>query len=191
MVTTPEQRRCVWCETEFQPKAQAGRGRIAAYCSQKCRSAARYQRGKDSGYEAVKRAKRNAKYVRHPLPRVNRVCEVEGCDAKHVARGMCLSHWAKARRAAGIDGSKLPTISLHAVAWLHSAYAPKVKVVLCKVTVGVVVKCPWCSAGMRATSPEFRICNGCGTSLELNADEVAWLTAEGVSARRAKAVSVA
>lgn len=69
-------------------------------------------------------------------------------------------------------------MTLNGVAWLHGVYAPKVKVVRCRVTVGVLADCPRCDTTMGATSPTDRICPACFTTVRLNEEEVEWVTSE-------------
>lgn len=69
------------------------------YCSAICRQRAKYARGKLSGLEARKRALRIARYESRRRP--TRTCSVEGCDGKHVARGMCRNHYRQAKCAEG------------------------------------------------------------------------------------------
>lgn len=151
-------------------------GRVRVYCSPRCRNRAKYLRALVNGVEASKRVKRKARYVPHPMVRVGRLCSIDGCERKHLALGMCRPHWKQARWAAGIDGrgTACPRVEVGAVVWRHSALAPVGQRLICRLTVGAMVPCPLCAPiFMRAFTPTFRLCESCGTSLELNPDDLA------------------
>lgn len=74
-----------------------------------------------------------------------------------------------------MDGGK-PELVLQAIASRFGAYFPKQKAVRCRVVVGLLVSCPNCSSTMAATSLHARCCPSCGTTLELNAEEVEAVT---------------
>lgn len=112
-----------------------------------------------------------------PVRRSERVCEHSGCGRPHKAKGYCLMHYKQRRPRS----DRLPTALVGAIAWKHGVYAPKDKVVKCRVTIGVMIICPCCDAVMGATSPVDRICPTCFTTLRLNAEEVSWVIYEARS----------
>lgn len=109
-----------------------------------------------------------------------RVCQVEGCESKHLAKGMCRLHWRRSRYA---TEGRNPTTVLFAMVSLRGAHLPTVKPVKARVTVGVMVDCPACPDIMAASDPVRRVCRSCGTTALLNEEEVSWLTSERRSTR--------
>lgn len=108
-------------------------------------------------------------------------CAAADCDRPHLARGLCSLHY---RRSRAERDQRHPWIVLWASASLRGAYMPKVKRVRAKVTVGVMVACPACGDWMGAPTPTARVCCACGTTLELNPEEVSWATLEKHSTLR-------
>lgn len=168
---------CEGCEAEFlaaTPKAR--------YCSQRCRGQASYLRKKATP-EAWEQylADCRKRYVpkgRPPGPAPKQVtCGVDGCDAKHLARGMCRKHYRAWQYEQ--DGDKRnPETVIGGMASLFGAYFPKPKPIKVRLTVGVMAYCPWCAATLAATSPTDRYCRGCGTTVVLNEEEVSWVISE-------------
>lgn len=112
-----------------------------------------------------------------PAHRLNRSCEMPDCGAKHLARGMCRQHYRKWQYDR--DGDKRnPVTVIGGMASLFGAYFPKPKPIKVRVTVGAMAHCPWCDSLMAATSPTHRFCRHCGTTAELNEEEVEWVTSE-------------
>lgn len=119
-----------------------------------------------------------------------RTCSRPDCVRKHLAGGFCRNHYYKDRRDRGIDDRKNRRVDsppqvavLTAMASLHGAYFPTPKAVKARVTIGLMVDCPWCPDIMAALNPHDRVCRTCGTTLTLNAEEVEWLTSERRSLR--------
>lgn len=71
---------CKECGTGFEPRFQKGEN-IKKFCSKNCKD-----KSKDR-----ERHKRN--YV--PREKVVRLCDVEGCNKKHVAQGCCAVHYKR------------------------------------------------------------------------------------------------
>lgn len=111
-------------------------------------------------------------------PGAERLCGAGDCDRQHYAKGVCRKHHSQNRRAAGLGASKIRSIVLFSMASLYGAAMPKVKPVKCKVTVGLMVECPWCGSFMSGTSSASRYCRACWTTVELNPEEVSWVIYE-------------
>lgn len=175
---------CARCAGPMQPAAGT---RTRIYCSQQCRQIAkdarkteRYQQ--DLQYRArVLEQRRTLHHARGGRPQQTGtsetcpVCAVEfdGMLGKVYCGERCRRRAAAARYAGGTTD-----VVLASLASRFGAYHPKHKPVRCRVGVGVLVHCPNCAAVMGATSPTHRACHGCGTTLQLNAEEVSWVTFE-------------
>lgn len=182
-----QERTCAECGVTLAEAS--GRGRQPTACelhlpSSYWRERVKYLRSKETGAYARKLAAKRAKYVPTPRAVVERSCEVGGCSRRHLARGLCSVHYKRARYAEGLDGSATERLVLHGVASLFGASAPKVKPVVCIRTIGLMVECPRCHDLMAGLSPHSRYCPSCWTTVELNPEEVSWVTSEGRLTRR-------
>jgi hypothetical protein len=102
---------------------------------------------------------------------------VDGCEQKHLARGMCRKHY-RAWQYANSGDQKNPIQIIGGMASLFGAYFPKPKPIKVRVPVGVMAYCPWCDAVMGAISGGRRFCRNCGTTVVLNPEEVSWVISE-------------
>jgi hypothetical protein len=117
---------------------------------------------------------------------MHRSCDVEGCESKHLASGMCKSHYRRKRWAEGKDGSVAVRLTLGAIVWRHSAFAPESRSLVMTVPFGPIAYCPYCPCVMQCAPNNMRWCGGCGTSLQLNAEEVSWAVSEARSIRQSR-----
>ncbi len=184
-----EERTCRDCGDAVFKKP--GVGRWPVRCPE-CRSAngdaAKYdQLRSDPERWSAWLAKRRATYTPKP-PRPLRLCTVDDCSAKHLARGMCRKHYRSWQWANGEEVAK-PTHIIGSMASLHGAYYPKPKMVKVKVATGVLAYCPACTSLMGAVDEEHRYCNSCGTTLTLNMEEVSWVISEQRSIEASMAVN--
>ena len=164
-------RRCEICGIEYAPRADN-----QLYCSTTCRERAKYRATRtDPDRWAAYLRKARSKYEPRPRVKVDRRCEMDGCNERHFAKGLCRSHYYQARWAAGKDGATVATVTLSAMCHRWAATKPKVKRVRCRHTVGIMPECPMCSTLMRSLSGIHFICQSCWVEAEFNAEEVAWL----------------
>lgn len=67
------------------------------------------------------------------------------------------------------------------MASLHGALFPKPKPIKGRVTIGFMASCPWCDTWMGCTGEAARFCRHCGTTVQLNPEELAWVISEAHS----------
>lgn len=115
-----------------------------------------------------------------PAMRLHETCEVDGCRAPHLARGMCKSHYRRQRWADGKDGpnrtSRVPRrwIEVGALANGRPCIAAGWTISLVRCT-GVWVRCPSCQAFTTALDLVVRRCEDCDVTMLLNEEELAVL----------------
>lgn len=184
----PASRDCLVCQGGFFPKAIA-----QIYCSAKCRDRAKYDRIRnDPDKWAAYLAKDREQYV--PKVRVTRTCGVDGCEEKHLARGMCRQHYRRARYREGLDRRKQPTLISALVKrydeageFIEPATSRRVAAEVSPTL--VFVECPDCGRVMFRipnAAHDLRDCAACRVRVMLNEEEVEWLTSEARSIERSK-----
>lgn len=166
-------RTCPVCEETFEANG------TRRYCTRVCLEKAKYQRLRNDPEKWAKQLESlRARYVPRPPRPSRKPCAIDDCGYLSWAKGLCGPHYAKRRRALGLDGPKNPITVIGSTASLYGAYFPKPKRIKVRVTVGVMAFCPWCDALMAASSPIDRTCRKCGTTVTLNAEEVSWVISE-------------
>lgn len=165
--------------------------RVRLYCSEPCKNRAKWERRK-SVYHAELAAGVTPRLRKYQNDRYHRMggrsrytgtvescreCagEFEGMLGKVYCTVTCREAAADRRER---ERAGRAEVLLGATASLFGAYFPKPKKIKAWVTVGVMAICPWCEANMTATSLTNRLCRQCGTTAELNQEEVEWVTSE-------------
>lgn len=117
--------------------------------------------------------------------RPRRLCGVDGCARVLHSRGVCRKHWAAERRREGVSGWGVEKHVLSAMCNRWSSSAPKVKKIVCLLTVGIMPECPMCDALMSPLSGHHFLCRNCWTEALFNLEEVSWLATSGARSTRA------
>lgn len=189
----PELDGCRVCGLVMEPGAGA---RERLYCSEPCKNRAKWERRK-AVYQAERAAGMTPRMRAYQTERSRRMgvrpqrtgtlescreCggEFEGVLGKRYCTVTCREAAAdrRERQRAGLGETVLS-----GTASLFGAYAPKAKPIKVRIAVGALAFCPWCDSMLAAASDTHRACRSCGTTAELNEEEVAWAISEAHSTR--------
>lgn len=190
----PTSRLCGVCGVDFFPKST-----VQIYCTSRCREHAKYDRVRNdparwSAYLARLRDNYEPKgNPPGPVP-LHSGCSVDGCTAKHLARGFCRKHYRRDRYRRGLDRES--PVELIAALVKHYDESgdfieePTPRRLVAKASAGLLVpECPDCGHSMFKLpndSMDLRDCGKCRVRALLNSEEVSWLTSLEPSIERSR-----
>ena len=176
-------RTCAQCPNVFKSPSAA-----RLYCSELCKSRAKWDRRKAVYHQeraagtvprirAYQKRRRAALGIQTMQTGITGECAHCGdCFAGVLGKVYCSP---TCRRRSKYDAeNRNSTTVIMGTASLHGALFPKPKPIKVRLTCGVMAHCPWCESFMTAASPTYRACLNCGTTVELNQEEVEWAISE-------------